>query len=143
MTFFTKKWERTKKISRLGKKLLDNRRAKPFGTAERERVREWEREREREWERLCALKEKEGQCVAVLGWERIKYVFHSYEKGIKNGHFSRREGALTFIPTPFVPLGNSHSSVDLSAPIILPPRVWVPSTPSKLLSFFVMLKSRK
>ena len=30
--------------------------------------------------------------------------------------------------------GCRHSSVDLSAPSILPPRVWVPSTPSMLFS---------
>ena len=34
-------------------------------------------------------------------------------------------------------LGCNHSSVDSSAPTILPPSVWVPSTPSMLLSFMV------
>ena len=33
--------------------------------------------------------------------------------------------------------GCRHSSVDSFAPTILPPRVWVPSTPSMLLSFIV------
>ena len=34
-------------------------------------------------------------------------------------------------------LGCRHSSGDSSAPTILPPQVWVPSTPSMLLSFIV------
>ena len=33
--------------------------------------------------------------------------------------------------------GCCHSSVESPAPTILPPRVWVPSTPSMLLSFIV------
>ena len=36
-------------------------------------------------------------------------------------------------------LGCRHSSVDLSAPTILPPRVRVPSAPSTLLSFTVFV----
>ena len=42
-------------------------------------------------------------------------------------------------------LGCRHSSVDSSAPTILPPQVWVPSTPSTLFSFiiFVMWKKQK
>ena len=36
-------------------------------------------------------------------------------------------------------LGCRHSSVDLSAPTILPPRVQIPSTPSMLLSFIVFV----
>ena len=39
----------------------------------------------------------------------------------------------------FLEVGCSHSSVDLSAPSILPPWVWVPSTPSMLLSIFIDL----
>ena len=35
-------------------------------------------------------------------------------------------------------MGCRHSSVDSSTPSILPPRLWVPSTPSTLLSFYIL-----
>ena len=37
--------------------------------------------------------------------------------------------------------GVPHSTVDLSLPSILPPRVWVPSTPSRLLSIYIWIVS--
>ena len=35
-------------------------------------------------------------------------------------------------------MGHRHSSVDSSAPSILPPQVWVPSTPSLLFSIYIV-----
>ena len=35
-------------------------------------------------------------------------------------------------------VGCRHSSLDLSAPSILPPRVWVPTTPSTLFSIYIV-----
>ena len=87
---------------------------------------------------LCLWRASEVKGLSI----REAFIKHYPSSKIRE-----RENASTSSFSFFVPLrfqqkclfmGCRHSSVDLSAPSILPPRVWVPITLSMLLSIYIL-----
>ena len=77
------------------------------------------------------------KCSHII-WKKINLSILSFNGSTIVNYDSKVVGIINHF---LVMLGCRHSSVDSSAPSILPPLVWVPSTPSLHLSINIWLVS--
>ena len=86
-------------------------------------------------------KKRPGMANLKNFQKQLIFVRHLYTRNIRKSELVVRLFSLVSNCQE----GCRHSSVDLSAPAILPPRIQVPSTPSILFSFivFVLYLSRE